>query len=93
MTKNKTCPPTRRLGYYTINYDYGVDYIADLTELAVKYDVIEQSGAWFAIKDPYTGEEVAKLQGQASVREYFENEDNVGILTLIEDYIDEQMNM
>ena len=93
MEKNKTCPPTRRLGYYTITYDYGVDYIADLLELAIKYDVIEKSGAWFSVKNPETGEELAKLQGQASVREFLDDEKNVEALSVIENYIDEQMNM
>lgn len=93
MVKNKTCPPTRRLGYYTITYEYGVDYISDLLELAIKYEVIEKSGAWFSVKNPETGEEVAKLQGQASVREFLEDDNNVEILSAIEDYIDEQMNM
>ena len=93
MEKNKTCPPTRRTGSYTLNYNYGVDYIADLLELALKYDVIEKSGAWFSIKDPETGEELAKLQGQASVREYLEDDNNVSVLSTIENYLDSQMNM
>ena len=93
MTKNKTCPPTRRKGFYTITYEYGVDYIADLIELAIKYDVIDKSGAWFSILNPETGEELAKLQGQASVREFLDDEKNVEVLSMIEDYVDQQMQM
>ena len=93
MEKNKTCPPSRRMGFYTIMYAYGVDYIADLLELAIKYNVIEKSGAWFSIKDPETGEELAKLQGQASVREFLEDDNNVSVLSTIENYIDTQSNM
>ena len=93
MMKNKTCPPTRRTGYYTINYDYGVDYIADLIELALKYGVIEKSGAWFSIINPETGELIEKLQGQANVREFLENEDNTQVLMMIEDYINAQLEI
>ena len=93
MEKNKTCPPTRRTGYYTLTYDYGVDYIADLVDLAIKYGAVDKSGAWFAIINPTTGEQIAKLQGQASVREFFDDEANSEVLTMIEDYLNEQMNM
>ena len=91
MTKNKSCPPTRRTGFYTINYDYGVDYLKDLVELAIKYGIIEKAGAWFSIINPETGEQIEELQGQASVNAYLEDPDNEPVLTLIETYIDEQI--
>lgn len=93
MPKNKTCSPTRRKGFYTITYEYGVDYIADLLDLAIKYSVIEKSGAWFSVKNPDSGEEVAKLQGQASVREFLSDDNNVEVLSAIENYIETQMTM
>ena len=91
MTKNKSCPPTRRTGFYTINYDYGVDYLKDLVELAIKYGFIEKAGAWFSIINPETGEQIEKLQGQASVNAYLEDPDNEPVLTLIETYVEEQI--
>ena len=91
MTKNKTCPPTRRTGFYTINYMYGVDYLKDLVELAIKYGVIDKAGAWFSILNPETGELIEKIQGQAGVNEYLENPDNETVLTMIEEYIESQI--
>ena len=44
MTKNKSCPPTRRTGFYTLNYEFGIDYLKDLIEVAIKYNVIQKSG-------------------------------------------------
>ena len=91
MKKNKTCPPTRRTGFYTLNYLKGIDYLKDLIEVAIKYGIIEQSGAWFAIKDAETGEQIEKLQGQARVYEYLDDEDNISTLQMIEQYIDSKI--
>lgn len=93
MQKNKTCPPTRRTGFYSLYYDTGVGYLQDLVELAIKYGVIEKSGAWFSIVNPESGEQIERIQGQANVNAYFENPDNESVLVMIENYIDSQMNM
>lgn len=87
MKKNKTCPPTRRTGYYTINYLNGIDYLRDLVEVAIKYDLIQKAGSWFAIINPETGEEVAKLQGQSKVYEFLEDDSNITTLIQIENVI------
>lgn len=91
MQKNKTCPPTRRTGFYTINYEFGVDYLKDLVELAIKYGVIEKNGGWFNLVNPETGEQIDKIQGQANVNEYLENPENEEVLSMIEQYIDSQI--
>lgn len=93
MVKNKSCPPTRRTGYYTINYEYGVDYLKDLIDVALKYGIIEKAGAWFSIIDMETGELIEKLQGQSRVYDYLEDEENEAVLTMIENYIEEKMNI
>lgn len=68
MTKNKTCPPNRRTGYYTLNYDTGIDYLKDLVEVAIMHDIIIKNGAWFKILDVESGEILRdKIQGQANV--------------------------
>ena len=87
MTKNKTCPPTRRTGFYTLNYDIGIDYLKDLVDVGIKYGVVEKNGAWFKLVDTSTGEIlVDKLQGQASVYEVLENDELLGkIENLIND--------
>jgi len=91
MKKNSTCSPTRRTGYYTINYLTGIDYLKDLIEVAIKYGVVDKSGAWFSIVNTETGEVVEKFQGQAKLYEFLADETNVDTLKSIEDYIDNQM--
>ncbi len=91
MKKNKSCPPTRRTGYYTLNYAEGIDYLKDLVEVAIKYGLVEKSGAWFSIINPESGEQVAKLQGQAKVNEYLENPENVEVLKGIESFIESKI--
>ena len=91
MKKNKTCPPTRRTGFYTLNYYTGIDYLKDLIEVAIKYNLIIQSGAWFAIVDPDTGEQIIKLQGQPRVYDYLEDLENIEVLKKIEAFIDKKI--
>lgn len=87
MTKNKGCPPSRRTGFYTLRYDIGIDYIADLIEVAMKYEIVEKSGAWFKIVDIDTGEILEeKIHGQDAVRNLLE--ENTDLLSRIEDLIE-----
>lgn len=89
MTKNKTCPPTRRTGFYTLNYDYGIDYIKDLVDVAIQYDIIHKHGAWFDIVDINTGEVLAeKIQGQANL--YGKIEDDIDLLKAVEKMVDKK---
>lgn len=87
MKKNKTCPPTRRTGYYTLKYLEGIDYLSDFIEVALKYGIIDCSGSWFSIVDIDTGEILKdKLHGQDNVRQFLE--DNVDIMQRLEELID-----
>jgi len=89
IVKVKTCPPTRRTGFYTINYETGIDYLRDLIEVAIKYGIIAQRGAWFSIVDIDTGEVLKdKIQGQAAVFTYLEDENNAQTLRKIEDLLE-----
>lgn len=82
IAKTKVCKPDRRVGFYTLKYDSGIDIIADTVEVALKYGIIQQAGAWFNFVDIETGEimeddtgELIKLQGKPNVIEYLkENE-------------------
>lgn len=86
MTKNKTCPPTRRTGFYTINYETGIDYLRDLIEVAIKYDIVKKSGAWFDIVDVETGEIIeGKIHGQANVYELLNT--NAELLEKVENLV------
>lgn len=78
MTKNKTCPPTRRTGSYTINYEEGIDYLKDLVDVAIKYGIIDKHGGWYSIIDVETGEVIKdKIQGQANLYELIDNDDDI----------------
>ena len=90
MTKNKTCPPTRRTGFYTLNYSTGIDYLRDLIEVAIKYDIVRKSGAWFDIIDIETGEILeGKIHGQAAVYELLNT--NTDMLQKVENLVDKVM--
>ena len=90
MTKNKTCPPNRRVGQYTLNYDIGVDYMKDLVDVAIRYGIIDKRGAWFSITDIETGEVLAdKIQGQANVYAELESEDL--LLERVEQLVESKM--
>jgi len=80
IAKTKVCKPDRRVGFYTLRYDTGIDIIADTIEVALKYGIINQAGSWFNFVDIDTGEiisddegEVIKLQGKPNVIEYLED--------------------
>ena len=88
MAKNKTCASNRRNGFDTLRYDIGIDYLYDLTEVCKKYGVIDQSSAWYYLKDVNTGEDIKKIQGQAGVSEFLADEANIDILKMYEDYLD-----
>lgn len=78
MHKNKTCPPSRRVGFYTINYEIGVDWIKDMVDVAIKFGFIEKAGAWFKFIDPETGEILKdKIQGMANVYAVLNEDDKL----------------
>lgn len=92
MDKNKTCPPNRRGGFYSIDYANGINYLRDLLDVAQKYGLIQQSGSWFTIIDPITGEvKCEKIQGLQNVGTFLKDEANEDVLVFIEDYIDSKI--
>lgn len=89
-TKNKTAPPTRHIGQYRIRYDIGIDYLADLVDVAILYDIIDKHGAWFDIIDTETGEILeGKIQGQANV--YAKLEGNMELLQRVEELVNNKL--
>ena len=90
MTKNKTCPPTRRTGFYTLDYANGINYLMDFVDVAIKYGAIEKSGAWFTIIDIDSGEVLSdKVQGIAKIYDLLEND--LELLSKLEKMIDNKM--
>lgn len=90
MVKTKFSRPDRHVGYYTINYDTGIDYITDLIEQSIYFNIIDKKGAWFTIVDPDTGEILKdKMQGQANVKKVL-SEDEL-LLTKVEELLNSKM--
>ncbi len=75
LIKSKVCPPDRKVGFYTLKYLTGIDHISDAVDVAIKEEIVDQSGAWFSLIDTEVGEVVAKMQGKAKLMAYLkENE-------------------
>ena len=55
VVKNKIAPPFR-LAEFDIMYNQGISAAGDLLELAVKYDLVKKSGAWYEYKDQKMGQ-------------------------------------
>lgn len=64
--------PNRRTGFYTLNFTDGIDYLADLIEVAMRFGIVEQSGSWFLIDGVED-----KLHGQADVYNYLSEHQDV----------------
>ena len=82
VLKQKADKPDRRTGFYTLMYDYGIDEIADLIEVGIKYGIVNKAGAWFNFIDPETGEVVTdeegkeiKVQGQSNLANLLREDD------------------
>lgn len=88
--KNKTAPPTRHIGQYRIKYEIGIDYLADLVDVAVLYNIIDKHGAWFDILDIETGEIIqGKIQGQSQVYKILDTDPE--LLQKVENMVDSKL--
>ncbi len=92
MSKNKTCPPDRHTGFYTLRYDIGVDYLYDLIDMCIIEEYIIKRGAYFDIIDLGTGTVLKTIQGMSNLYKFLEDEDNRDILEVLEDSIDSLIN-
>lgn len=81
LVKSKVCPPDRKVGFYTLNYINGIDYVSDVIDIAIKEGLIKQAGAWFSILDDneeikVLDDEPLKFQGKSKLNDFLkENED------------------
>ena len=66
VVKNKVAPPFKA-AVVEITYGKGINKQAELLELAVKFDVIHKSGAWFE----YNGEKIG--QGKEKAKDFLLN--------------------
>jgi len=63
VVKNKVAPPFKQ-ATVEITYGKGINKIAELIELAVSFDIIHKSGAWFE----YNGEKIG--QGKEKTKDF-----------------------
>lgn len=68
VLKTKICRPDRKLGFHTLNYLEGIDWVTDMIDLAMKANLISQGGAWFYLYDE-NGEQKEKFQGRSKLVE------------------------
>ena len=84
IQKTKICKPDRRVGFYTLSYDYGVDVVADIIPLAIEYGIIKRAGAWYSIINPQTDEIILdtegnplKFQGMSNLMQFLREDDDI----------------
>ena len=63
VVKNKVAPPFKQVEFH-IMYGTGINRLAEVVDLGVKYGFVEKSGAWYA----YEGEKIG--QGKANASQY-----------------------
>lgn len=66
VVKNKVAPPFKSAEIEII-YGQGISRLGEIVDLAVKYEIINKSGAWFS----YNGTKIA--QGRENTKEYLKN--------------------
>ncbi len=67
VVKNKIAPPFREAEFDVI-YGKGISHEGEVLDLAVKLDIIQKSGSWFAYNDKKIG------QGRDNAKEYLKND-------------------
>lgn len=76
LVKSKVCRPDRKVGFYTLKYLEGIDYVSDAVDVAIKVGLVAQGGAWFSLVDIETGEILSKFQGKSKLVDYLKENDN-----------------
>ncbi|MBR2686005.1 MAG: recombinase RecA [Erysipelotrichaceae bacterium] len=66
VVKNKVAPPFKT-AQIEIIYGEGISKLGEIIDLAVNYDILQKSGAWFS----YNGEKIG--QGREAVRAYLKS--------------------
>ncbi len=78
VVKNKVAPPFKTAEVEII-YGEGISRLGEIVDLAVKYDIINKSGAWFS----YNGNKIS--QGRENAKEFLKN--NPELLKEIEEKV------
>lgn len=93
IVKTKAFKPDRRLGFYTLNYNKGVDLVLDLVDTGIKYGVINYGGGgWTTFLDYKTREPLMeddgtpiKVQGRTNIADFLYQDDFV--LSFVRDQV------
>lgn len=83
IVKNKVAPPFK-IAQVEIMYGEGISYVAEVLDLAVDYDIVNKSGAWFS----YNGEKIG--QGKETTKAFLK--DNPDLLKEIGDKVKEKLH-
>lgn len=83
VVKNKVAPPFKTCQVEVI-YGKGISYLGEVVDLAVQYDIIEKSGAWYS----YNGEKIG--QGRDKTKQFLS--DNPDITSEIDSKIREELS-
>ena len=83
IVKNKVAPPFKE-AEFDIMYGKGISKVGEVLDLAVKYDIIHKSGAWFSYNDNRLG------QGRDNVKSHLS--DNPELLAEVEAKVRERLN-
>ena len=63
LKKTKICRPDRKVGFFTLNYLDGIDYVSDMIDVGLKLGIFTRSGAFYSAPDE--NGEIQKYQGKA----------------------------
>lgn len=81
LVKSKVCKLDRKVGFYTLKYLTGIDYISDIIDLAIKAGIVNAAGAWYSILDENgnvaqnEGTDL-KFQGRAKLHAFLSENDD-----------------
>ncbi len=70
VVKNKVAPPFKTADFEII-YGEGISRVGEIIDLAVKYDILEKSGSWYAYKGAKIG------QGKENTKNYLRENSKV----------------
>jgi len=70
VVKNKVAPPFKE-AEFDITYGKGISHSGELIDLAVKYEIINKSGAWFSYGEDRLG------QGREAAKRFLDENDDI----------------
>ncbi len=82
ITKNKVAPPFKEAQFNLI-YGVGISYLIEILDIAVNFNIVNKSGAWFS----YKGQKIG--QGKENAKIFLEK--NPEICSEIEDLVKEKI--